>query len=139
MGTAVTDANGVATLSGVGVAGIGAGAHTAFVGAFFAGDATYAASTASGDLEVAAKPLTIAANNVGKTYGAPDPAFSVSYTGFVSGEGPANLGGSLQFTTTEASGGQTPVGTYWIALFGSTSSNYAITFVAGTLTVSRRR
>src|SRR3712207_6724477 len=43
-GSAVTDASGVATVSGVSAAGFGAGSHPGAVGASFAGDAGYNAS-----------------------------------------------------------------------------------------------
>ena len=48
VGTATTGANGVATLSGVSLAGLFAGIYAGAVGASFAGDATYAPSHTSG-------------------------------------------------------------------------------------------
>ena len=57
LGTATTDANGVATLTGANLAGVGAGIYSDAVGANFAGDSTYAASTASGTLVVSATAL----------------------------------------------------------------------------------
>lgn len=47
-----TNASGVATLSGVDLAGINAGPHNGAVGASFAGDANYLSSNSSGDLTV---------------------------------------------------------------------------------------
>ena len=52
VGTATTDANGVATLTGVSLAGFYAGTYPGAVGASFAGDSTYATSNASGTLVV---------------------------------------------------------------------------------------
>ncbi len=52
VGSATTDANGVATLTGVSLAGIKAGAYPGAVGATFAGDSTYSGSMASGTLTV---------------------------------------------------------------------------------------
>jgi hypothetical protein len=56
LGTATTDANGVATLTGVSLAGIEAGTYLGALGASFAGDPTYAGSSASGTLNVKAPP-----------------------------------------------------------------------------------
>lgn len=56
VGTATTDANGVATLSGVSLAGFNAGTYAGDVGANFAGDQTYAANTVGGTLVVVAPP-----------------------------------------------------------------------------------
>jgi hypothetical protein len=52
MGAAITDANGVATLTGVSLAGLNSGTYPGAVGASFAGDSSYAGSSASGPLVV---------------------------------------------------------------------------------------
>jgi len=52
VGTATTDANGVATSTGVSLAGLNAGTYSSAVGVSFAGDPTYAASSSSGTLVV---------------------------------------------------------------------------------------
>ena len=52
-GTATTDANGVATLTGAALTGIGAGSYPSGVSATFAGDDVYAPGSGSGALEVA--------------------------------------------------------------------------------------
>jgi hypothetical protein len=54
VGTATTDANGVATLAGVSLAGLNSGTYPGAVGASFAGDSTYAGSSANGALVVSA-------------------------------------------------------------------------------------
>jgi hypothetical protein len=60
VGTATTDANGVATLTGVRLTGLNAGTYSGAVGASFAGDSTFAGSSASGALIVnPAMPLII--------------------------------------------------------------------------------
>jgi hypothetical protein len=77
--------------------------------------------------------LTITACNASKITGEANPAFTVGYSGFVLGEGPGALGGSLTFSTLAVAG--SPPGSYAITPAGLNSSNYAITFVPGTLTV----
>ena len=57
VGTAMTDEAGVATLSGVSLAGLAAGTYSGAVLASFAGDSTDAASSAIGTLVVNSKPL----------------------------------------------------------------------------------
>jgi hypothetical protein len=97
----------------------------------------YTISYVNGSLTVNAAALTVTANNASKTFGQSDPAFSVTYSGFVPGESAANLGGTLVFTTNEPSPASTaPPGTYSIMPSGLTSSNYSIAFISGALTVS---
>ena len=95
----------------------------------------YAITFADGTLTVSPVSLTVTANDASKNYGDPDPAFSASYAGFVGGEGPGVLGGTLAFATSETDPLTSPVGTYDITPSGLTSGNYAIYFASGTLTV----
>ena len=79
--------------------------------------------------------LTVTANNASKGYGSANPVFTAGYSGFVNGDTPSNLGGTLTFTTTATT--SSPVGSYPITPGGLTSPNYTITFVAGTLTIGQ--
>ena len=135
VGTATTNANGIATLTGVSLAGIGAGTYTGYVGASFAGDTNYSASSGSGNLTVAQAPLTITANNQSMVYGASVPVLTPSYAGFVNGDTPANLATPVVLSTNATS--SSPVGTYAIQASGATAANYQITFVNGTLTINQ--
>jgi len=76
--------------------------------------------------------LTIKADNKQITLHAPLPPFTVTYTGFASGDSYSGLGGSLAFTPTT-----TPAnaGSYDIVPSGLTSNNYNVAFQKGTLTV----
>lgn len=215
-GSAVTDASGTASLSGVSLAGIGGGSYPGGVAASFAGDAGYAAASGSntllvqrasqtidfgplankafgdpdfpvsatatsglpvgfsasgactvsgaivhitgggsctitasqgGDADYEPAPdvprtfsigqamLTVTALDAEKTYGEANPPFGVSYSGFVGGDGPGSLGGSLTFTTPASV--DSPVGSYPVTPGGLTSANYTIVFVDGALTVKR--
>ncbi|HSS62584.1 MAG TPA: MBG domain-containing protein [Candidatus Limnocylindrales bacterium] len=135
-GIQTTDANGVATLTGVALlpAETNAGLYGGAVEADFTGDSRLLASTAVGDLNVAQAQLSVTADPQSKVYGDPNPAFIVSYSGFVNGDTPASLGGALSFTTAATT--SSPVGSYAINPTGLTSSNYAISFVPGALTVN---
>jgi hypothetical protein len=101
----------------------------------FAPDDTvhYLPSETSVAIDVQPAPLVIRAEDKVKVYGEANPALTVSYNGFVAGDGPEDLatGPDLGTSATEAS----PVGEYEIAVSGATSSNYVIDHQPGTLTV----
>ncbi len=84
--------------------------------------------------DIVPAPLTVTAANQSKKLGDPNPTFTVSYSGFVHGEDKSVLGGTLTFTTNVPSPEQ--AGTWDITPGGLTSSNYSITFVKGTLTIT---
>jgi hypothetical protein len=93
----------------------------------------YAITYQTGLWTVSAKALTITADNKSKTYLAPNPTFTATYAGFVNGEGPGALGGTLSYITIATD--SSPVGTYTVTPKGLTSANYTIGFVPGTLSV----
>jgi len=82
-------------------------------------------------------PLTITANGQSKVYGAALPALGASYTGFINGEGVANLATPASLNTTASVASH--VGSYPIAVGGATAVNYAIAFVNGALSVTPAR
>jgi len=88
-------------------------------------------ATASGSITRA--PLKITANNVTLVDGSAQPAFTASFSGFPVGLGPSALLGALTFTTTPVAG---MPGHFEILPGGLSSSNFAITFVPGTLVVT---
>ncbi len=88
----------------------------------------------SGTLTVILVPLTISADPKARLYGAPNPAFTASFNGFVLGENPSVLSGSLVIGTSAVP--TSGVGSYPIVLGGLTSSNYALAFVPGVLVIA---
>ena len=134
VGSAVTDGSGGASLPNASLAGINAGDYPTGVSASFAGDPPYLSSNATNSLHVDKAPLSIKADDKTRQQCAPDPPFTVTYTSFVSGEGPGVLGGTLSFATPGAS--SEVVGPYPIIPSGLTSSNYDITFENGVLTIT---
>lgn len=86
-----------------------------------------------GDLRVTPAPLTIKADDKTRNFGDNNPTFTVAYTGFVNGEGPAQLS-SLPNAYTDATASYRP-GTYPIYVDGATATNYSITQLQGTLTI----
>lgn len=94
----------------------------------------YAIAYTPGSLVVTQATLIVTANGATRAAGQANPSFSASFTGFVNGDGPANLLGTLAFTTP-ADQSSAP-GTYPIVPSGLSSTDYAITFISGTLTIT---
>ena len=90
--------------------------------------------TKSATYTILKKLLTITADNKTVTYGDPAPEYTVSYDGFVNNENETVLGGTLALDCDYIEY-QSDAGTYDITPSGLTSSNYAITFINGTLSV----
>ncbi len=103
--------------------------------ASFAGDTDHTGTSNVADFTIQAATLTVTGSG-SQTYGG-SPTFSASYSGFLFGQDPSVLGGTLAFSTTTTSSSN--VGTYTAAVTpsGLTSSNYAISFVAGNMVVSQ--
>ena len=129
----VTVVNGSATSGSI--SSLTAGNHN--VTAVYSGDNNFVGSTGtlSGGQTVNRATLTVKAEDKSKTYGDAAAPFTISYTGFVNGENASALGGTLNMSTNATA--SSPVGSYTITAGGLTSSNYAITFVNGTLTVTK--
>jgi filamentous hemagglutinin family protein len=96
----------------------------------------YAISYANGALTVNTAPLTVTANNATKVYDglAWSGGNGVSYSGFVNGEGVGVLGGTLAYSGNSQNAVNT--GSYTITPSGLTSSNYAITYTAASLSIT---
>lgn len=114
------------------------GAGTVVVTATQQGNATYAAApSVTQTFTVAPAALTITPVNTSRPYGAPNPAFSYTATGFVGGDTAAVLSGAPIYATTAAP--TSDAGTYPITMTQGNlfSRNYTFTFGMGTLTVTQ--
>ncbi|HET7555574.1 MAG TPA: carboxypeptidase regulatory-like domain-containing protein [Gaiellaceae bacterium] len=85
VGSAVTNGSGVATLAGVSLAGINAGAYATGVGASFPGDSSYTASSGSASLTVNKADQTIAVTTHAPASAVYGTGFAVAATGGASG------------------------------------------------------
>ncbi|MFL6387045.1 MAG: MBG domain-containing protein [Terriglobales bacterium] len=132
---AVTDSNGVATAI-VPLGFTTVGTHPQAFTVTFGGDASFAASSALGDLIVTKAQLTVTADNQSRLYGDPNPAFTYVITGFVNGDDISVVSGTADCTTTATQA--SPVGAYPITCTVGTLSaqNYVFAFVPGTLTIN---
>ncbi len=89
---------------------------------------------ASGTTTITPAPLTITALGKSRLQGEPNGTFTASATGFVNGQTLANLTGTLIFTT--AASITSGPGSYPVQPSGVSSTDYAITFLPGVVTVT---
>jgi hypothetical protein len=87
-------------------------------------------------LTVTKKDLTVTAENKSKTYGEDNPTFTITYSGFVSGESNTSL--TTEPTATSGATATSAVGTYAIVPAGGVAANYNFIYVNGTLTIGQR-
>jgi hypothetical protein len=122
VGSAVTDASGVASVSAASLAGIGAGSYPAGVAASFAGDGSYSSSSASAALTVSMAGQTITFGALGnKTFGAPDFSVSATSTSGLT----VTFGASGNCTVTVTSVHLTGAGSCTITASQAGDSNYS--------------
>jgi 6-phosphogluconolactonase (cycloisomerase 2 family) len=136
VGSALTDASGVATLTSP-LGTIQPGTYAGAIIATFTGDANFAANSGSATLTVTKSGLTVTANNATQVYGDPSPVFTYTITGFVNGDTSSVVTGTASCSSTATP--TSPVGTYPIVCTQGTlaAANYSFSFVAGTLTVTQ--
>jgi len=111
------------------------GAGSATITASQGGNSTYQPAAGTFTLTVARAQLLVVADDKGRAYQTPNPPFTVSYRGFVNGDGSAALSGSAVLTTSATP--TSPVGDYDIvvALGTLAAQNYALVPLDGTLSV----
>jgi hypothetical protein len=94
----------------------------------------YVVLTNQGTLTVTQAVLVAKADDRSRAYGQPNPAFTISYQGFVNGES-ANVLDVLPSATALATNTSAP-GTYPITATGGSDDNYTVSRVNGTLTIT---
>ncbi len=104
---------------------------------FTPADPTYAPLSGSVSIIVNKKPLTVTAADASRVYGAANPSFSATLSGFVNGDGASVVTGSAAVSSGATN--TSSVGTYSItpAIGTLAAANYSFTFVNGTLTVTK--
>src|SRR5262249_48641411 len=85
-------------------------------------------------VDVATVSLRVTVNNAVRVYGQPNPVFTTLDSGFVSGDTPSSLSGSLTFNTNAVA--SSDVGSFDVTASGLSSSNYTINYVKGSLTIT---
>jgi hypothetical protein len=95
--------------------------------------ANYTISYQPGSLSVTKAPVVVTADNQSAIYGSADPTFTATATGLLGEDGLTTP------ATCSVDGAHTDVGTYPITCSGADAGgNYAITYHAGTLTVTAK-
>jgi gliding motility-associated-like protein len=98
-------------------------------------DDNYDFTYVSGSLTITKATLSVIANNQSRTYGAADPAFTLTYSGFLNGE-TATVIDSAPLATSVVIG-TTPVGSYPITVSGGSDDNYAFVYTSGTIAITK--
>ncbi len=123
----------VATISSTGIISI-TGAGTTTITVSQAGSAGFFPATdVVRTLIVSKAPLIIGVRDTSRLFGQQNPAFTLTYIGFVLNETAANLATQPQVTTS-ANVNSIP-GIYTITPGDAVSQNYSITYTAGRLTI----
>ncbi len=111
-----------------------AGEHAVYI-TFAPTDTNFVSVTERIGVIIMQAPLTVTANDTAMQYGASvHPTLTLSYAGFVNGEGPNDL--ASQPNPETAAGPSSSVGPYVIHLTGGGSNNYALRLVTGTLNLT---
>lgn len=134
--TYTSGTTGVATVSGstVTLAGAGSSVITAL---FTPTDSTnYTTANTTMTLAVAKAPLTVTASSATVTFGDAAPTITPSFSGFVNGQGSADLATQPVCSTLYTS--SSPVGTYASSCSGAASENYSFAYVDGSVTVNAK-
>ena len=106
------------------------------IAATYSGDATFGPSaSASLSQTVNQAPLTITASSASVNYGDSVPTITPSYSGWMNGDSSSSLSTAPSCATAYTA--TSDPGTYSTSCSGAVDSNYAFTYVAGTITVSK--
>jgi hypothetical protein len=110
------------------------GAGSTVITASQAGSALYfPAPSIAQNLAVDKAALTIAVKDTSKVEGQANPAFTITYTGFVYGETAANLSAPALVNTTATA--TSSAGYYPLTPANAATNNYTVTYTAGRLTI----
>jgi hypothetical protein len=101
---------------------------------FQAGNGAQPAAAQAATLTVNPAPLTVRASDATRRVGAANPAFAVTYAGFLFADDASVLLTPATVTTTATIA--SPPGSYPLIPAGATARNYAISVVPGTLTIT---
>lgn len=125
----------VADLGALSCTAAGAHAGTHAVTCTGVSNAHYAVTYVAGSLTVSPAALLVRAPSHSRTYGLNNPPLVPSYEGFVAGETAAHLTTQAVCSTDATASSRTA--DYAVVCTGATSSNYTITEVRGTLSVTQ--
>jgi gliding motility-associated-like protein len=96
-------------------------------------DNNYEISNTNGVISIGKAELRVTANNKTRSYGQPNPALTVSYSGFVNGDDMDKI--DIKPTASTSAGLNTDAGKYAITAENGSDNNYTFTYVNGTLEI----
>ena len=99
-------------------------------------DPNYTIVSVNGSVTVAKAPLTITATSGSMAYGGVVPTITPGYSGFVNGDTSSSLTTNPTCRTTANVSSPVSGSPYTASCSGAVDSNYAITYVAGSVTVT---
>ena len=128
--------DGILSFEGTATSSINVGSYEIIPGGLTS--TNYDIAFVEGTLDIIQKTLTITAEDKTKEYDGTvySEAFTVTYSGFITGEDETDLDGILSFVGNATNA--TDVGSYEIIPEGLTSFNYDISFVSGTLDITSK-
>src|SRR5690606_36238697 len=98
-------------------------------------DDNYEIVNTAGTITITKATLTVTAQNASRAYGAANPVFTFTYSGFVNGETATVLTSTPTASTTATQ--TSAVGTYPITVSDGVDDNYAFNYVPGVLTITK--
>ena len=102
-----------------------------------ASDPNYTIAYATGTVTVTKAPLTVTASSGSMTYGGTPPVVTPVYNGFKNGDSASSLASQATCSTTATSTSPASPPTYPTTCTGASGSNYAVSYVAGAITINR--
>ena len=96
--------------------------------------ANYSLNYEAGTLTLSPANLTVSAQSYTVAYGSTAPTPAPQYSGFVAGDSISSLTVPASCTTTATAG--SPAGPYPVTCSGAVTSNYTITYIAGSLRIA---
>jgi hypothetical protein len=126
----------ISTATSVATTALTAGTHTVVANYLGEGPALTSSGTLTGGQVVGKASLSVTADSFSRIYGATNPTFTATISGFVNGDTSSVISGGPSFTTSATT--TSPVGTYAIVPSAGTlgAANYNFAFVNGTLTIT---
>jgi len=97
-------------------------------------DDNYAFTYVDGNLSITKATLTATASSGSREYGAANPIFTVSYSGFVNGDTDLEID---TYATASSGGATANVGTHAVTASGGLDNNYTFNYVDGALTITK--
>ncbi|MDB4745625.1 MBG domain-containing protein [Verrucomicrobia bacterium] len=92
-------------------------------------------TTATASIEITPAPLAVTAGDISRSFTEVNTDFTVSFGGFVNGDGPGVITSPITFVTDGVDGAN--AGDYPLTPAGGAAANYALNFIAGTITIGK--